>query len=386
MCTNCGNNKCGGCNKNCIKVHKPLTWISGQTGVPGEQGDPGTGIINIVDNGDGTITIFLSDGTDYTVVLPATPAGKHLVAINPVPGDDNEWELEYDDASTLVIPAAYYLVDVSTGEALIQNQAGHPTEIKGVKADGTNNKIVIGSDGTDVLHNVKQYGRHNQLIFQDNAGTNNYLQPFVPRYETFGGSTAPVTKSGGGPVITNAFTENFELALEYLDAYKAILYYNIVQRFDCTYNDLSFTNAVERKFHGVFAFTLPDGTVELPTDIWDANNSFYFNMNHTVCTYDIYKDEADDITNKLRRYAQHKVADAYLAPAASGATDPGWLGDTLTGDKLVFRYPYMENLTDPGGGSDVTVTYRFEAIGSILCHLDTDTDFLSTIASQIKNH
>ena len=71
-CTNCGNNSCcGDCKKSCIKIYKPTNWISGQTGVSGDDGDPGVGIINIVDNGDGTFTIFLSDATDYTVVVPS---------------------------------------------------------------------------------------------------------------------------------------------------------------------------------------------------------------------------------------------------------------------------------------------------------------------------
>ena len=56
----------------------------GPQGVPGETGPQGTigdtgpqgvGIVSIVDNGDGTITINLSDDSSYIVTLPAGPQG-----------------------------------------------------------------------------------------------------------------------------------------------------------------------------------------------------------------------------------------------------------------------------------------------------------------------
>jgi hypothetical protein len=74
MCTSCGNSSCGGnCKKACIKVYKPTRFIGAQTGIPGEAGDPGVGIVNIVDNGDGTFTIFLSDASSYVIDIPSDP-------------------------------------------------------------------------------------------------------------------------------------------------------------------------------------------------------------------------------------------------------------------------------------------------------------------------
>lgn len=72
MCQKCGNSKCGGnCKKGCIRVYKPTIFIGGQTGIPGDEGDPGVGIVNIIDNGDGTFTIVMSDTTEYIITLPS---------------------------------------------------------------------------------------------------------------------------------------------------------------------------------------------------------------------------------------------------------------------------------------------------------------------------
>jgi hypothetical protein len=74
MCTSCGNKSCGGnCKKACIKVYKPTRFIGAQTGIQGDDGDPGVGIVNIVDNGDGTFTIFLSNASSYVIDIPSDP-------------------------------------------------------------------------------------------------------------------------------------------------------------------------------------------------------------------------------------------------------------------------------------------------------------------------
>jgi hypothetical protein len=384
-CTNCGNNSCcGDCKKSCIKIYKPTNWISGQTGVNGDDGDPGVGIVNVVDNGDGTFTIFLSDITNYTIVMPPF-TGKHVVAINPVPGDDNEWELVYDDASTLIIPSAYYLLEIGTGVGLLDNQANHPTHIKSLEPKDNNAKILVEDATTDVHFNVKQYGRHTTIDFSDTSGLLSWMQTNTPRYQTLAGSTAPVTKSGGGSTMTNLITERYDINLQYIDAYKAILNFNILTRFDITYNDLSYQQAVNGEFLFVAAFTLPGDPNFNGVLMWDALNQDYFHHNTTVCSYDCYIDERDNVTNKHRRYAESKFCDAYLPESPAGSSDPGWIGDSLTGNKLVFRYPVIKGLTDPAGGADIIETVRFETIGSIIVNTNTNTDFMSTIA-QIKNH
>ena len=71
MCQNCGNSVCGGnCKKGCLKIYKPTSWIGGQTGIPGPTGAPGVGIVNIIDNGNGTFTVYLSDATNYIITIP----------------------------------------------------------------------------------------------------------------------------------------------------------------------------------------------------------------------------------------------------------------------------------------------------------------------------
>lgn len=48
---------------------------TGPQGVIGTTGDDGVGIVSIVDNGDGTITLNLSDDSSYIITLPAGPQG-----------------------------------------------------------------------------------------------------------------------------------------------------------------------------------------------------------------------------------------------------------------------------------------------------------------------
>jgi len=61
MCYKCGHNSCGGCN--------------GLT-VPMASGPAGVGISNIIFNNDGTMTIFLSNGSSYTSPSLIGPPGQ----------------------------------------------------------------------------------------------------------------------------------------------------------------------------------------------------------------------------------------------------------------------------------------------------------------------
>lgn len=73
MCGICGTNCGSKCKKTCIKVYRPTTFIGGQTAIPGEQGEDGVSIVNIIDNGDGTMTIVMSDTTEYIISIPSSP-------------------------------------------------------------------------------------------------------------------------------------------------------------------------------------------------------------------------------------------------------------------------------------------------------------------------
>jgi len=109
-------------------------------------------------------------------------------------------------------------------------------------------------------------------------------------------------------------------------------------------------------------------------------------MNHTVCTYDIYKNGVDQLDNKLRRYGERKVADCLMESTFQTPDQgAGWLASGSAGEKLFFRYPYIDNLSNPGGGGDVVQRFTFDVVGSIICNLNTDTDTLSGFPS-IKNH
>lgn len=385
MCTKCGDTSCGGkCTKSCIKIYRPTVWRDGQTGIPGADGEPGVGIVNIVDNGDGTMTIFLSDATSYIINLPAAVAGKFVTDINPVVGDDTQWELTYDDASTLIISAAYYIINAGTGVPLIFNQAGHPTEIRSLKPLNDNAKILtaLSVTGDEIDFNVKQYGMQDNLSLDAAPGALSILDFMQPRYETFGGGVAFVQKSGGGTTISNSTLEEYKMALEFIDAYKSRLYFKIRATFDITYDDASYTNAVTRKFHMGIGVGLNAPGTPFPADFFTCID--YWHGNHETVMYDMYKTGTDTTSNKLRRFAESKVCDVLIENVAP---DPGlgWFGTGNASDKLYFRYPFLENLTDPAGGGDVIQNYEFEAIGSITVHHDGTTDFLSTIP-QIKNH
>ncbi|HWB63218.1 MAG TPA: hypothetical protein VG603_06910, partial [Chitinophagales bacterium] len=51
------------------------TGAQGTTGSTGATGATGTGVANIIDNHDGTATIVLTNGVQYTITLPAGPTG-----------------------------------------------------------------------------------------------------------------------------------------------------------------------------------------------------------------------------------------------------------------------------------------------------------------------
>lgn len=71
MCGICGTNCGSKCKKTCIKVYRPTVFVGGQTAIPGEPGDDGVSIVNIIDNGDGTMTIVMSDSTEYIIPIPS---------------------------------------------------------------------------------------------------------------------------------------------------------------------------------------------------------------------------------------------------------------------------------------------------------------------------
>jgi hypothetical protein len=394
MCQNCGNNSCqGNCGKKCIKVNVPSSWISGQTGIPGADGDDGVGIVNIIDNGDGTMTIFLSDGSDYTINLPAS-TGKHVVAINPVPGGDTQWELEYDDASTLIIPAAYYLNQIGSGVALLDNQVNHPTFIKGLepKLLGSNSKIEVIDDFSDVQFNVKQYGRiTDQSVVYPTPGVGSVVTVNQCRYRTLSDSMAFVVKSGGGPVIENHVTQRADFHLSWIDAYHSRLYYHIVHDFTLTYNDFSYQNSLDKKFYFAMPVTLTEVgggfPAGFPPGFWaNVNQAFYHGM-HDTAIYDLYDIGAagEDFNNKIRRYGNPDRVCTTCIQDGSGSAEPGWPTNPA-GNRLVFKYLVANDLINPGGGDDIMKTYRFEAIGSILAHHAVNTDFMSTIPHEEINH
>ena len=47
--------------------------------ITGEPGEDGVGIANVVDNEDGTMTVVLTDDSEYVIELPAGPPGPALV-------------------------------------------------------------------------------------------------------------------------------------------------------------------------------------------------------------------------------------------------------------------------------------------------------------------
>ena len=389
-CKSCGNSGCGGnCEKDCIKIYRPTIWKDGDTGIPGEDGNPGIGIVNIVDNEDGTFTIYLSDSSSYIITMPAA-TGKHVVDINPVVGDDTQWELVYDDASTVIIDSPYYLVNQGVGQQLIFNQASHPSFVRTLQPKNSNAKILttLSGTGNEIDFNVKQFGRQDNLLFQDLSGATSYATTSAPRFENAAGGMS-IVFNGGSPVVSNETTDEYELSIVPIDAYHCILYYRIIHSFDLLYNDISYNNAVKGRFHFILGFNLPQAIAGIPNNFWHpigAGNDFkYYQGNHSVGTYDFYRTgETTQFVNKLRRYGEHKIADAYLQPD-NASTDPGFYGNTAGGVRLVFRYPYIDGLVNPGVGETHLATYKFEAVGSIMCHLSTDTDQLSTYPG-IKNH
>ena len=388
-CKSCGNTSCSGnCDKKCIKVYKPTTWIDGQTGIQGQPGNDGVGIINIVDNGDGSFTIFLSDLTDYTIVLPPF-TGKYLVDINFVIGNDNQWELVCDDATTLIIDSPYYIVNVGSGEEIITNEAGHPTEARTLNEYNFNNKIVVDTVADEIQFNVKQYGKPLAVNYKDNTGALNYLTLQSPKYQKTDGTVGVVTASSG-PVVTNLLTKNYEIAFTPIDAYHAILYYRIVQTFDMTYNEISWQAALDKKFHFVMGFQLIDNQTEIPNAFWDQLNTNYWDQCHSKAMYDFYLQPTlggDDTTNKLRRYADSKVCDVYIQPNNGTTTDPGsgWYGSGAVGPRLVFRYPFAYAPLAPSAQQDVIQSVEFEAIGSMIVGTKATTDQLSLL-NVTKNH
>ena len=71
----------------------------------GEQGDPGASVVGGRDNGDGTVSFELSDGT-FTdpVVLPPGPAGRGIASISD-PDADSRVTITYSDGTTQTVQA-----------------------------------------------------------------------------------------------------------------------------------------------------------------------------------------------------------------------------------------------------------------------------------------
>ena len=71
----------------------------------GEQGDPGASVVGGRDNGDGTVSFELSDGTfTEPVVLPPGPAGRGIVSVSD-PDAESRVTITYTDGSTSTVQA-----------------------------------------------------------------------------------------------------------------------------------------------------------------------------------------------------------------------------------------------------------------------------------------
>lgn len=339
---------------------------------------------------EGTLIFELCNGTEFTI---AFPAGKYVTAINPVVGDDIQWELVYNDATTAIIDAPYYIVNQGAGEEIIFNQAGHPTSARTLNENDANSKILVETSGDEIVFKVKQYGLRYALDFEDNTGVSNYL-PVIDtniRYQNPAGNTSIVTKTAAGSKIANPLTDYISLNLEVLDSYKSKLNFNIKHTFDLTYSDVSYQDSTDKKFFFCFAMLLGGGTPSIPNGLyWEQTNNDYFNNNLTTVFYDMYVNETDDVDNKHRRFAESKVCEAYYQKT-DGTAEPetGWYDSGVVGPYIVFRYPWVNGLTDPLGGGDPTLSITFECKGSIIVPTTvsiSDTDFLSGVASQLQNH
>jgi hypothetical protein len=316
-----------------------------------------------------------------------TSVMRYVTDINPVVGNDTQWELVYSDATTTIIDSAYYLENQGTGEELVYNQAGHPTYIRSLDEQDTNSKIVVSTNSDRVLFDVKQYGRITNMFVELGDGLSSIATVNQARYRTSSDSMAFVIKSGGGPVIDNHVTQRADFHLSWIDAYHSKMFYHIVHDFRLTYNDLSYQNSLDKKFYFALPFSLSEGGVGFPVGFFNAANQSYFHGMHDTCIYDLYNtsEPSEDLDNKIRRYGVPDRVCNVAVQDSTGAAEPNW-PTSATGNRLVFKYLVLNDLIDPAGGADITKNYTFEAIGSIMIHHDTNTDFMSTITHSEINH
>ena len=99
----------------------------------GEQGEPGASVVGGRDNGDGTVSFELSDGTfTEPVVLPPGPAGRGVVSVSD-PDAESRVTITYTDGSTSTVQA-------------IRGAQGEPGE-KGEPGDDGADSTVPGPPG-----------------------------------------------------------------------------------------------------------------------------------------------------------------------------------------------------------------------------------------------
>jgi len=187
MSCSCGNNSCNGtCVKSVIAKYKPSAFIGGQTGVPGPEGNPGVGIVDIIDNGDGTFTIFLSDNSDYTINLPMS-----------VPNDD--WVVIENNGAGITNPQG-------TSGSTTYNDVNVNVAYKIMNADTAIVKIkaILDVDIDDV-NDVLDF---NFILDNISIGGSNWFPALEKRFKTnlpqsFAVPVA-VTYTGGADVLLNS--------------------------------------------------------------------------------------------------------------------------------------------------------------------------------------
>jgi hypothetical protein len=87
----------------CVVLGSACTGAKGEQGPQGEVGATGVGVENIVNNGDGTFTVNLTNGTAYTTDNLTGPRGEQgpqgIQGLPGTPGIGVEWVGEWDSAT-----------------------------------------------------------------------------------------------------------------------------------------------------------------------------------------------------------------------------------------------------------------------------------------------
>jgi len=125
----------------------------GPTGLTGPQGPTGNGIVNTIDNGDGTLTFEYTDSTTFTSpnlhgpigptgptgpIGPVGPTGNGIV--NTIDNGDGTLTFEYTDSTTFTSPNL-------EGPQGIQG----PTGLQGMAASGSCD-VILSGDGKIVVY------------------------------------------------------------------------------------------------------------------------------------------------------------------------------------------------------------------------------------------